>query len=127
MVALGAEVTAASVGEVTAEFELKPWMMQATGVAHAGIVTAIADHAAACAARTADAASDITLVSIQVQTTLVRPAAGPRLRAVGKAVRNGQRVSFASAEVYSGTDDAMRLCATFSVSLISAPPPPTDT
>lgn len=122
---LGAQVTAASPGEVTAELRLQSWMTQATGVAHAGIVTALADHAAACAARTASE-GDETFVSIQVQTSLVRPAAGPLLRAVGRAVKNGQRVSFASAEVFSGTDEAMKLCATFTVSLITAPPLPVD-
>lgn len=117
---LGVEVVEASAEAVVATLTLQPWMTQATGVAHAGIVTGLADHAAACAARLASS-GDETFVSIEVHTTLVRPAAGPTLRIVGKPVRIGKRISFASAEVFTHDGQQERLCATFSVSLISAP------
>lgn len=120
---LGVQVVSASAEEVVTILTLEPWMTQATGVAHAGIVTAIADHTAACAARMASAGEE-TFVSIEVHTSLVRPAAGPQLRVVGKPVRVGKRIAFAAADVYSYDGHQERLCATFNVSLISAPSAP---
>lgn len=120
MAHLGVELVSASEDQVIARLELQPWMLQQTGVAHAGIITAVADHTAACAARV-NAAEDETFVSIEVHTSLIRPAAGPMLRIVGKPVRIGRRISFASADVFSGDDRVKKLCATFQVSLIKAP------
>lgn len=123
---LQVRVVEATADQVTTEMTLEPWMLQQTQVAHAGIVTAIADHTAACAARVHER-RDESYVSISVHTTLIRPAAGPILRTIGTPVRSGRRVSFARAEVYSGDGITMKLCATFDVSLIKAPaPPPTQ-
>lgn len=118
-----AQVIEANTEHVIAALSLQSWMTQATGVAHAGIVTAIADHTAACAARMVSPNND-TFVSIQVHTSLLRPAAGPTLRVIGRPLRVGKRVAFAEAEVYSVDEDVEKLCATFTVSLISAPPAP---
>lgn len=120
---LGVEIIEAADGFVVAELELQAWMTQATGVAHAGIVTGVADHTAAAAARLSTGDPDGVFVSIQVATNLVRPAAGPKLRVVGKTVNAGKRVAFASAEVFSiSADGSAKLCATFNVSLIDATP-----
>jgi len=117
---LGVTLVSASEDQVVARLELQPWMLQQTGVAHAGIITAVADHTAACAARV-NSTRDETFVSIEVHTSLIRPAAGPILRIVGKPVRIGKRISFASADVFSGDEQNKNLCATFQVSLIKAP------
>lgn len=117
---LGLELVSASEEQVIARLELKPWMLQQTGVAHAGIITAIADHTAACAARV-NSAPDETFVSIDLHASLLRPAAGPILRIVGKPVRIGRRIAFASAEVFSGDENVKKQCASFQVSLINAP------
>lgn len=120
---LGVQVVDASAAAVSAELRLQPWMTQATGVAHAGIVTALADHTAAAAARIATGDPEGVFVSIQVSTNLIRPAAGPVLRAVGKTINVGRRVGFASAEVFSVDEQGnAKLCATFNVSLIDATP-----
>lgn len=117
---LGVQLISASRDQIIARLELKPWMLQQTGVAHAGIITAVADHTAACAARV-NSTPDETYVSIEVHTSLIRPAAGPILRIVGKPVRIGKRITFASADVFSGDELNKKLCATFQVSLIKAP------
>lgn len=117
---LGLELVSASEEQVIARLELQPWMLQQTGVAHAGIITAIADHTAACAARI-NSAPDETFVSIDLHASLLRPAAGPILRIVGKPVRIGRRIAFASANVFSGDDKVKKQCASFQVSLINAP------
>lgn len=117
---LGVQLISASVDQVITRLELKPWMLQQTGVAHAGILTAVADHTAACAARV-NSTRDETYVSIEVHTSLIRPASGPYLRIVGKPVRIGKRITFASADVFSGDEQNKKLCATFQVSLIKAP------
>lgn len=119
---LGVEVCASTRDEVVIELALQPWMTQATGVAHAGIVTAIADHCAAAAARVRTGDPDGIFVSIQLDTQLVRPASGPRLRVVGRPINCGKRVAFAQAEVFNLREDDAQLCATFRVSLIEAKP-----
>ena len=119
---LGVRVIDADATQVRAELTLEPWMTQATGVAHAGVVTALADHTAAAAARITTGDPDGIFVSIQVSTNLVRPASGPTLRAVGRTVNVGKRVAFAQAEIYNVAPEGHeKLCATFSVSLICAP------
>lgn len=118
---LGCQIERADATGVIARMRLQPWMLQATGVGHAGVVTALGDHTAACAARIAMRGQD-TLVSIQLETRLMRPAVGTHLEAHGRLIKPGRRVSFAVADIYAvSADGQKKQCASFSVTLTSAP------
>jgi uncharacterized protein (TIGR00369 family) len=94
-----------------ADMKVKPWMLQATGVCHAGIVTALGDHVAAASARLA---SDVkhSLVTIELKSNFMRPAIGTSLRAEGRPVKLGRTLMFAESLIFAvGDGGDEQLCA----------------
>lgn len=79
-----------------------------SGVLHGGVLAALIDSACACAA-IAYTYPEAYATTIDLQVSYARPVSGGRVRAVGTCVRNGGRVLFCEARVWSAEDELVGL------------------
>lgn len=90
-------------GRVVASMPLRRELTQQDGIAHAGTLASVADVACGLAAYSLMAEGD-NVLSVHFSISLMRPARGNKLRAVGQVVKAGRRLYFTEAEVFA--DDA---------------------
>ena len=95
------ELISVTAGEVTAEMKLTPELTQQHGVAHAGTIATLADIVCGLAAYSL-MAEGMSVVSVNINLSLMRPAAGVQLRAVGRVIKAGKNLFFTEAELYTG-------------------------
>ena len=113
---LGVVPTAVSEGRCETEMALHPRHLQHTGQAHAGVLTALADHTAGAAAQTV-VRGDGVAITAELKTSLLRPAVCDRLVCVGIVVKPGRTLIFAEAEVFAITGEQRVLVAKLSATL----------
>lgn len=99
---LGIQATHLAPGVCHTALEVRPEMLQHSGVVHAGVLTTLADHSAGAAAGTLIAA-DETLVSVEFKVHLLRAARGPRLICKAEVIKPGRRFSIVQADVFDDT------------------------
>jgi uncharacterized protein (TIGR00369 family) len=116
MVDLGVAPTAVREGRCETEMALLPRHLQHTGQAHAGVVTALADHTAGAAAQTVVRGTGVAITA-ELKTSLLRPAVGDRLVCVGRVVKPGRTLIFAEAEVFAVAGTERTLVAKLSATL----------
>lgn len=108
---LGAEIVDISVGRVAIELPVRPELTQQHGFVHAGATAAIADVAGGYAAATLFP-PDSGIVSVEFKINLLAPATGARLRATGRVVKSGKRLTVCDSEVVAIQEDgAQKLVA----------------
>jgi uncharacterized protein (TIGR00369 family) len=100
MADLGAEVVGLDGGRVRTRIALQPRHLQHTGVAHAGVMAALADHTMGTAAQIQAPEGCVTLTA-EFKTSLLRGANGAYLECEAWVVKPGRRLSFTEAEVYA--------------------------
>lgn len=100
MVDLGVEPIAVAPGKVSTELLLQPKHLQHTGVVHAGVLAALADHTMGAAAQTM-AAPGFWVLTAEFKTNLLRGARGERLVCEAWVLKPGRQLSFTEAEVYA--------------------------
>jgi uncharacterized protein (TIGR00369 family) len=106
MADLGIEPFEAGAGRVATRLTLAPRHLQHTGVVHAGVIGAMADHTMGAAAQTM-AADGWWVLTAEFKVSLLRAGRGQRLECVGVVVKPGRSVSFTEAEVFA-LDGAVR-------------------
>jgi uncharacterized protein (TIGR00369 family) len=116
MVDLGVVPTAVAEGRCETELVLQDRHLQHTGQAHAGGVTALADHTAGAAAQTLLAGGAVAITA-ELKTSLLRPAQGERLVCAGVVLKPGRALIFAEAEVQAVTGAQRTLVAKLSATL----------
>jgi len=121
MVDLGVVPTAVSEGRCETEMVLLPRHLQHTGQAHAGVVTALADHTAGAAAQTLVQDAGVAITA-ELKTSLLRPAQGDKLVCSGVVIKPGRALIFAEAEVFAVTGDQRTLVAKLSATLAVVQP-----
>jgi uncharacterized protein (TIGR00369 family) len=104
---LGAAIERIEPGLVIVSLELREDLTQQHGYAHAGVLAALADIACGNAAYSLMAEGEEVL-SVSMSVSLMRPAKGNRLRAVGRVVKPGRRMYFTEAEVFSDSGNDSR-------------------
>lgn len=110
MVDLGVEPVAVDEGRVRTELLLKPKHLQHTGVVHAGVLAALADHSMGAAAQT-QAPEGHWILTAEFKTNLLRGAKGERLVCEAWVLKPGRQLMFTEAEVYAiDADGERRLC-----------------
>jgi len=110
MVDLGVEPVAVEQGRVTTELLLQPRHLQHTGVVHAGVLAALADHTMGAAAQTQTPAGHWILTA-EFKTNLLRGALGTRLVCEAWVLKPGRQLMFTEAEVYAlDAGGERRLC-----------------
>ena len=116
MVDLGIEPVACGEGRVATALALAPRHRQHTGVVHAGVVGAMADHTMGAAAQTM-AAEGHWVLTAEYKVSLLRAARGQRLECAGVVIKPGRQVSFTEAEVFAIDGDARTLVARASATM----------
>ncbi len=107
MVDLGVEPVAVDDGKVTTELLLKAKHLQHTGVVHAGVLAALADHSMGAAAQTMTPDGHWILTA-EFKTNLLRGARGIKLICEAWVLKPGRQLMFTEAEVYAVADDGKR-------------------
>jgi len=116
MADLGIEPFETGEGRVATRLALAPRHLQHTGVVHAGVIGAMADHTMGAAAQTM-AAEDHWVLTAEFKVSLLRAGRGQRLECQGFVVKPGRQVSFTEAEVYAVDGDARTLVAKASATM----------
>jgi uncharacterized protein (TIGR00369 family) len=114
---LGIAVTGAGPGWCETRLEVRPELLQQTGVVHAGVQATLADHSAGLAASTV-LDPDSTVVSVEFKVNLLRPAADERLTCRAEVVKSGRRIIVCQADVLAGAGSRGRLVSRLSVTLM---------
>lgn len=115
---IGIKVNAINAGEVQAFLEVAPKHFQHSGFLHGGVVSSIADIVAGFAACTL-VAEDENVVTGEIKISYFAKGRGSTLKAVGKVIKPGRRVSFCEAEIYILENDSERMIAKASTSMIT--------
>jgi len=121
MVDLGVVPTAVSEGRCETEMVLQSRHLQHTGQAHAGVVTALADHTAGAAAQSVVRSGGLAITA-ELKTSLLRPAIGNKLVCVGHVVKSGRTLIFAESEVFAILGQQRVLVAKLSATLAVVTP-----
>jgi uncharacterized protein (TIGR00369 family) len=100
MVELGIEPVACDAGRVTTQLTVAARHLQHTGVLHAGVIGAMADHTMGAAAQTF-AVEGHWVLTAEYKVSLLRAGRGQRLECVGVVIKPGRQVSFTEAEVFA--------------------------
>jgi uncharacterized protein (TIGR00369 family) len=107
-------------GTVTTELMLAPRHTQHMGVAHAGVMTTMADHSMGAAAQTVCPAGQWILTA-ELKTSLLRPARGQRLVCEAQVIKPGRAITFTEASVWAEADGkrslVMKASATMAVTV----------
>jgi uncharacterized protein (TIGR00369 family) len=116
MVELGIEPVACDAGRVTTQLAVAARHRQHTGVLHAGVIGAMADHTMGAAAQTF-AVEGHWVLTAEYKVSLLRAGRGQRLECVGVVIKPGRQVSFTEAEVFAIDGDARTLVAKASATM----------
>jgi uncharacterized protein (TIGR00369 family) len=108
---IGAMLTRVAAGETDITLPIREDLTQQHGYVHAGIIATIADSACGYAALTV-MPEDAAVLSIEFKINMLAPAEGLRLIARGRVVKPGRTIVVCSAEVHAERDDAEKLVAT---------------
>ena len=121
MVDLGVVPTAVSEGRCETELVLQQRHLQHTGQAHAGVVTALADHTAGAAAQSVVRGGGVAITA-ELKTTLLRPAVGSKLACVGHVIKSGRTLIFTEADVFAVLGEQRTLVARLSATMAVVQP-----
>lgn len=116
MADLGIEPFECSTGCVSTRVALAARHLQHTGVVHAGMVGAIADHTMGAAAQTM-AGEGHWVLTAEFKVSLLRAGRGQRLECIGIVIKPGRQVMFTEAEVFAIDGDTSTLVAKASATM----------
>ncbi|MBY6048177.1 PaaI family thioesterase [Vannielia litorea] len=119
MATLRAEVAAVAEGRVTLTAPIADHVLQQHGYAHAGLAFSLADSAAGYSALSVMPA-DKEVLTIEMKINLIAPAAGTRLVAEGRVIKNGRRLVVVAADVFAVENETRRHCAVLQGTMIPA-------
>jgi uncharacterized protein (TIGR00369 family) len=116
MVDLGIEPFEAGEGRNATRLPLQSRHLQHTGVVHAGVIGAMADHTMGAAAQTM-APDGHWILTAEYKVNLLRAGRGQRLECEARVVKPGRHVSFTEAQVFALDGAARTLVATASATM----------
>ena len=116
MMDLGVEPVDCGPGRVVTALALAPRHHQHTGVVHAGVIGAMADHTMGAAAQSL-AADGHWVLTAEFKTSLLRAGRGERLECIGVVIKPGRQVSFTEAEVFAVDGEQRTLVAKASATM----------
>lgn len=112
--ALGLQLVDAGEGWVETELAIREDHLQQHGVAHAGVVVALADHTAGGAASTM-VPEGSSVLTAELGTHLLRAVAGDLLTCRGQVVKAGRSLIFTEADVHCDGRHVARFHGTMAV------------
>jgi uncharacterized protein (TIGR00369 family) len=116
MADLGIEPFECSTGCISTRVALAARHLQHTGVVHAGMVGAIADHTMGAAAQTM-AGEGHWVLTAEFKVSLLRAGRGQRLECIGIVIKPGRQIMFTEAEVFAIDGDTSTLVAKASATM----------
>jgi uncharacterized protein (TIGR00369 family) len=116
MADLGIEPFEAVEGRIATRLALQSKHLQHTGVVHAGVIGAMADHTMGAAAQTM-APEGHWILTAEYKVNLLRAGRGERLECVATVIKSGRQVSFTAAKVFAVDGTERRLVATASATM----------
>jgi len=114
---IGARLGRVAPGEVEIELPFRPDLCQQHGFFHAGVTSTIADSAAGYAGYSLFAAGS-SVLTVEFKISLLAPADGELLRAVGRVVKPGRTLTVTEAEVSVVKHGRAKPCARLSQTLM---------
>jgi uncharacterized protein (TIGR00369 family) len=120
MTTFGAELAAVSDAHIEITAPLLPGSLQQQGFGHAGLTFSIGDSAAGYAALTG-LTLDMEVVTAEMKINLLAPAAGDYLRATGRVIKPGRRLTVVGAEVHAIADGRETLIAVLQGTMVPVP------
>lgn len=107
---VGFELTVIEEGRTEGWLNLEQQHQQQTGLVHGGVTATLADIVAGFAAYTT-VPEDQHVVTGEIKISYFSPGKGDRLQAIGWVVKQGRKMNFCEAEVWSWKGDEKRLIA----------------
>ena len=107
---IGAELTRVEPGLVEILLPYREDLCQQHGFFHAGVTATIADSAGGYAAFTLFPA-ETSVLTTEFKINLLAPAAGERLRALGRVIKPGRTLTICDVEVFAGKAGQEKICA----------------
>lgn len=117
---LGAELLAVSDAHIEITAPLLPGSLQQQGFGHAGLTFSIGDSAAGYAALTG-LPLDMEVVTAEMKINLLAPAMGYYLKATGRVIKPGRRLTVVGAEVHAIADGQKTLIAVLQGTMVPVP------
>lgn len=114
---IGARLARVEPGEVTIELPFRADLCQQHGFFHAGITSTIADSAAGYAGYSLFPAGS-SVLTVEFKISLLAPADGALLRALGRVVKPGRTLTVTEAEVSVVKNGTEKPCARLSQTLM---------
>ena len=113
---LGIVLVDAGPGWCETTLAIAPRHLQHGGVAHAGVISTLADHTAGAAAQTHCAEGEM-VVTAEFKINLLRPGAGDRLDCRAQVLKAGRVLHVVEAEVFGRRDADRVLVAKFNATM----------
>ncbi len=107
---VGFELTAIEEGRTEGWLDLRTEHQQQTGLVHGGVTATLADIVAGFAAYTLVPA-DHHVVTGEIKVSYFNPGKGDKLHAIGWVIKQGRKLNFCEAEVWSVTGENRVLIA----------------
>jgi uncharacterized protein (TIGR00369 family) len=108
---IGARLLAITPGQCDIALPYTAALSQQHGYFHAGIVATLADNAAGYAAFTLMPA-ETSVLTVEFKLNLLSPANGDQMISRGRVIKTGRTLTICRSNVYTGTHDNEKLCAT---------------
>jgi len=115
---MGARLVAVEPGRVTMEMDHDDRFTQQHGFIHAGVTTTVLDTACGYAAFSLMPA-DAGVLTVELKTNLLAPAAGETFMFVGRVVKPGRTVTFCEGEAFAVTNGTRKRIATLSATMMT--------
>ena len=121
LVTLGARITRLSLGQVEIEAPISNGVLNQHNFAHAGLGFTIGDTAGGYAALSHyEAGSNV--VTVEYKVNYLEPGIGRYLRAVGRVIRPGGRLSVVATNVYAIAGDTKKKIAVMQGTMMALKP-----
>lgn len=117
LVTLGMELDAVEPGMVRVALPFAPHILQQHGFIHGGAVATLGDTACGFAAMSLMPAG-CGILTVEFKISLMAPAQGERLIAIGRVLKPGRTLIFAETEISAVRGDETRLIARTSATLM---------
>jgi uncharacterized protein (TIGR00369 family) len=112
------DLTKIEAGYTEGELNVTSIHHQHDGFLHGGVVATIADIVAGFAACTLVDVNQ-NVVTGEIKVSYFAKGKGTKLKAIGRVIKAGRRMSFCEAEIYSITEDDEKMIAKASTSMIT--------
>lgn len=110
MATLGARLTEVAPGEAAIVLPFSEHLAQQHGFFHGGVLSTIADSAGGYAAYSLYP-PEASVMTVEFKINFLAPADGEALRALGRVIKPGRRLTICDVEVYASKQGRESLCA----------------